>query len=1048
MSQLTDSSNCFKSDYYDSLIIASPLVHAQNLSRFSRLADRITNTSLMINDDSNQTFNRSNVSSINDSIADISVPVHRSPVVNNLNFPTNDTLLLSSNDDVNEPVITEDDMARLLIFESFYELNQKFMHEDSSEKTFKLIEEFEQTCNDNLLVTKRLIENKNHPQKEIEHLNKFLELIRLERNIWCLLKALLTDRLSNENNSQKSNTENDSDRIIDMDIEEDMQLRLSDSELVARCFERNSMLREMQIVIDWLESVYDDDDATLEKMDFFSDETICWENTLHQLKIESNRKQTIRSGLISMQNPNLCKQMDPDAPIRNDQSLHDLDKEDENRLFHHLFKLIRSGKLSAAKSVAEKFGYFWLSSALEGWIFHHNPNFIQPDDAYQDSQHSSAIQPLSSIIGNPYRDLWKFTAWKCSKMEGTILYERALFATLSGNRSILMPLCNKWMDKLWAYFKCSLDVYLENMLIETSIPKPDMLPRSNIELPDLYWDNRLSPEEIFREIETQFNLQTSNFISKLEEDCYRCIVKCIILSNIDFLINNLFEWSKTIQANREGRHKQTNVFLKNLTKVEETEDNDVLVKVVEPNLLRLFAHIVICLENLNLTNIEKHSRLCMEILETYIGFLIEYKLVELTAFYSKFLPESKQIEMFATLLETIDNDSDRRLCLITAKSNLLNIPAILSLVVENIRLEKTGYQSTLLRSVPFANFGAASIENSVNRYKEENSHNHLLLNAVTDSDLKKINALDWFLLDRDFSQNLELLWNANAMIRSFMLQRKIDQAINVKAKLPSAIINQAYQEWKSSNKEDYGFEIENLFREYLCHMAYFEANEAFEKWHSFLYTTKPKEPVKPKTPMNRIADRVLFEQRLKQFEQDLDVWHKQISIQANNATKKILEFICFPNGIWIDLADSTIIEEIQDEQNRVIYADFEPGIIDLPEIDGSNQNRIDKHSDEIESVVKKQVERKSKEWKEIRPSQLDGLRRIYVPQFIFLLQSVYRDSGNFKECIRVADLLADESRKLSTTFTQQQLIDFLAKIREASIEILQSNSDPFGSSSN
>lgn len=112
-------------------------------------------------------------------------------------------------------------------------------------------------------------------------------------------------------------------------------------------------------------------------------------------------------------------------------------------------------------------GYFWLSAALDGWIFHNDPNyskineqtindtgFSSPNSRFSMATfYSSAVKQLSVIDGNPYRDLWKHSAWKCSKMEGTNLYERALFAVFSGNRSVLMPLCTKWMDKLWAYFK-------------------------------------------------------------------------------------------------------------------------------------------------------------------------------------------------------------------------------------------------------------------------------------------------------------------------------------------------------------------------------------------------------------------------------------------------------------------------------------------------------------------------------------------------------------------------------------------------------------------
>lgn len=61
-----------------------------------------------------------------------------------------------------------------------------------------------------------------------------------------------------------------------------------------------------------------------------------------------------------------CTSMDPDASIRTGQPLHDLDHEDEGRLFHHIYRLVRAGLMQDAKAIAERLGYFWLSAALEG----------------------------------------------------------------------------------------------------------------------------------------------------------------------------------------------------------------------------------------------------------------------------------------------------------------------------------------------------------------------------------------------------------------------------------------------------------------------------------------------------------------------------------------------------------------------------------------------------------------------------------------------------------------------------------------------------------
>lgn len=362
-----------------------------------------------------------------------------------------------------------------------------------------------------------------------------------------------------------------------------------------------------------------------------------------------------------------------------------------------------------------------------------------------------------------------------------------------------------------------------------------MQPRINIELPEQYWDNRLTPEEIFRELETQTNLQSS-FMSKFEEECYRVIVKCIILSQIDLLIDSLYEWSKTIQTNREARTKPDigqQSFAYNKLK---DDEEYLLAKIVEPNLLRLFAHIAICLNELNLLIKERHNNLFIEILEIYIGFLIEYKLVELIAFYTTFLPETRQVRTFGTLLETIDEESDRRLCLIIAKNAKLNISAILSLVVENIRLNKTGYQLMASKVIPYANFGTLAATTTKDQLRSnKNTYNKvgLLSTAISEDDIRKINSLDWLLLDGDNQQYLELLWQANALIRTFLLEQKIDQALETHSKLPSDIVIRVNKEYKLL--ASYDFEIEAIIREYLSHSAYFEASEAFKKWYSTAY---------------------------------------------------------------------------------------------------------------------------------------------------------------------------------------------------------------------
>src|SRR5690348_9139593 len=136
--------------------------------------------------------------------------------------------------------------------------------------------------------------------------------------------------------------------------------------------------------------------------------------------------------------------MDPDAAHREGKPLHDLDKEDENRMLRYIFKYLRAGQLQAGKELAQKLGYHWISAALEGWTLHYDPRVSEDisDDITGDLGE-----------GNSRRDLWKYVCWQMSKATDISSYEKALFGALSGNVSSVLPHCPRWSDKLWAFFR-------------------------------------------------------------------------------------------------------------------------------------------------------------------------------------------------------------------------------------------------------------------------------------------------------------------------------------------------------------------------------------------------------------------------------------------------------------------------------------------------------------------------------------------------------------------------------------------------------------------
>lgn len=83
-----------------------------------------------------------------------------------------------------------------------------------------------------------------------------------------------------------------------------------------------------------------------DKVLHFSDRTLGWENTVHQLQ----SAETIAFG----SSREIVSEMDPDAPHRQKKPLHDLDIDDDNILSKKVFREIRCGKLDEAQKVNRK----------------------------------------------------------------------------------------------------------------------------------------------------------------------------------------------------------------------------------------------------------------------------------------------------------------------------------------------------------------------------------------------------------------------------------------------------------------------------------------------------------------------------------------------------------------------------------------------------------------------------------------------------------------------------------------------------------------------
>lgn len=234
----------------------------------------------------------------------------------------------------------------------FFEIIQ---NSSSEQGILEVVADLARCCSDAVNVIEGL-----KSKVAISQLEEERQLIN-EKNTWRLLFVLYQDRLASRN-------------LMNDDTILDSYTGLSEKLCVENLFKRDSLLRETQLVIDWLENCSAENDNLISD---YPDHTSGWENTLHQLKsaetiaFSSSRK--------------VVNKLDPDAPNYQHLPLHDLDSEDQKVLSQIVFNKIRCGKLDEAQQICMSSRHAWRAALLEGWKLYHNPNI--KDDEKIDFNH-------------------------------------------------------------------------------------------------------------------------------------------------------------------------------------------------------------------------------------------------------------------------------------------------------------------------------------------------------------------------------------------------------------------------------------------------------------------------------------------------------------------------------------------------------------------------------------------------------------------------------------------------------------------------------------
>ncbi|KAL1138207.1 hypothetical protein AAG570_009898 [Ranatra chinensis] len=673
-----------------------------------------------------------------------------------------------------------------------------------------------------------------------------------ECNTWRLVHGLYRDRVLHQDDD-----DNGMGGMLG-----DLIHPLSEKDLAENLYNNESSVRECQLIIDWLEKISGDEWNLMSRrpdVGHFTDRTVGWENTLHQLQ---------NSVVPYMSTRSIVSSLDPDAPLRENRPLHDLDVEDEERLLDQVFFEIRCGRLSRAQELCVHCGQAWRGAVLEGWRLHHDPN-------YRTQEEGTPTQKLP-VEGNPNRDVWKLCAWRLCEEPNAHPRDKSILGALCGHLGALLPACSGWEDLLWAYLRAAVDRRVEREIRDNAI-------RQYVPMPNKYW---LNVEGIFREIR-------ANELAKHEaKKPERVIQELLALDLVPDLLERMSEWVETTNC--------------------------------QPQFVRFLAHLVIILR---LVGRSQPQELGDNVLRAYIKILVDEGEPNLVAYYVAMMPDDDQIDLYATFLESVTDSEKRIECLRAAEKYELNIKRITQKVVQNIRNRRTELEDT----------------------------DETLARKASDEDFSKISALDWVVFYPQ--QRGEAIWQANALVRTFIGQGKLEAARLAFDKIPADSIEMLMTQFKckvdEKKKVDVNLppRISSAIKEYLCHKAYLDAQDGFSDWFHHFHNTKPTPPPEPKNK-DDFAEKVAHEHKLKMFNEELERWKVIMKHQTKSVKSQLYNIIVFPDGGWL--------------------------------VDENNED-------------------------EGRSNQLRSLRSICIPEIVMLLHKVLHSVEEYDECIDLAPLIMDET---------------------------------------
>ncbi|CAH8507402.1 unnamed protein product [Schistosoma turkestanicum] len=572
----------------------------------------------------------------------------------------------------------------------------------------------------------KIFTEKSH-RKGLPNIRSITEMINLERNTWNLISSIYLDRFESET---KTGTVEGNDLS---------NFNHSEREIIRLLYERDNELRETQILIDWLERIVREQiEEVAEKYECLFNQTTAWENTAHLLSYLSQAE---------LSKHRLVKELHPDAVNLTGNELDQKDQIDNDRLMNYLFLCLRGGDLRRAQLLCTQRGEFWRAISLEGWRPFHYSGFLENEsnqyevlkNADENITASKSFQMKFIAEGNPTRILYKSVCWWNAENIKLRSFERAIYATLSGNLNVLSKILPaSWTDQTWAHCRALVEARVDSSLrsLLNTGPRADTLAVTGKS--SKYWplDGGLSlPESAWTPGDWTLSNVFARVDARLGWSAIGCLEKChqhLRMKSIDRSVMNDFllmdDISYTGENNdvNEDAHQpqqtpsiyaivycifygvQQTIMLKNYNAFLVTLSNlmpklvcyglgdEIVPDVIPlqpPNLnkigqinqivchtLRFLTHFVLFLKSADSDILDEP---CAEIIKAYLCFLIVNKEIDLIAYYISTLSnESVQIQWYSWFLTEIHQPMEREHCLSLAVNYGFNLSKLTRSIVK------------------------------------------------------------------------------------------------------------------------------------------------------------------------------------------------------------------------------------------------------------------------------------------------------------------------------------------------------------------------------